>query len=178
MNELIEMAIRAKKGSAEDFVRMIRLYEKTLHRIAFGMLRSDEDAADAIQETIIAAFRQIHQLQEPRYAQTWLVRILINHCNGMLKRRNQVIPLYDNDAVIGTLTDRPSEDRLDLYHAIGLLSPDQREVIILHYLEDMPLKEIGKLLQLSEGTIKSRLYRARERLALLMKEPEQEEGML
>ncbi len=176
MNELIETAIRARQGSADDFVRMIRQYENTMYRIAYGMLRSDEDAADAIQETIIAAFRQIHQLQEPRYAQTWLVRILINHCNGMLKRRSQVISLYDN--VIGTLTDRPSEDRLDLYHAIGLLGPDQREVIILHYLEDMSLKEIGKLLQLSEGTIKSRLYRARERLALLMKEPAQEEGML
>ncbi|WP_027086094.1 sigma-70 family RNA polymerase sigma factor [Cohnella panacarvi] len=178
MNELIEMIIRARQGSKDDFVRMIRLYEKTMYRIAFGMLRSDEDAADAIQETIMAAFRQIHQLQEPRYAQTWLVRILINHCNGMLKRRSQVIPLYDNDAVTGSSTEHPSDDRLDLYHAIGLLGPDQREAIILHYLEDMPLKEIGELLQLSEGTIKSRLYRARERLALFMKEPAQEEGML
>lgn len=178
MNELIEIVIRARQGSEDDFVRMIRQYEKTLYRIAFGMLRSDEDAADAIQETIIAAFRQIYQLQEPRYAQTWLVRILINQCNGMLKRKSHVIPLYDNDAVTGQSTDHPSEDRLDLYHAIGMLGPDQREVIILHYLEDMPLKEISSLLQLSEGTIKSRLYRARERLALLMNEPAQEEGVL
>ncbi|MBD3921840.1 sigma-70 family RNA polymerase sigma factor [Paenibacillus sp. PR3] len=157
---------------------MIRMYEKTLYRVAFGMLRSDEDAADAIQETIIAAFRQIHQLQEPRYAQTWLVRILINQCNGMLKRKSQVIPLYENDAVPAPTIDGQSEDKLDLYHAIGLLVPEQREVIMLHYLEDMPLKEIGDLLQLSDGTIKSRLYRAREKLAMLLKGPVQEEGLL
>lgn len=178
MNELIDIVVRARQGSKDDFVRIIRLYEKTLYRVAFGMLRSDEDAADAIQETIVAAFRQIHQLQEPRYAQTWLVRILINQCNGMLKRKSQVIPLYENDAVTIPTTDHPSEDKLDLYHAIGLLGPEQREVIMLHYLEDMPLKEIGELLQLSDGTIKSRLYRAREKLAMLLKEPVQEEGML
>ncbi|WP_164779509.1 RNA polymerase sigma factor [Paenibacillus kobensis] len=178
MDDIITIVMKAQEGSKDDFVRMIRKFEKTMYRVAFGILRSDEDAADAIQETIVAAYRQIRQLREPRYAQTWLVRILINQCNGMRKRNERVVALYEMDNLYADNDNRTSEDKLDLYDAIGVLSAEQREVIMLHYLEDMPLRDIGEMLQLSEGTIKSRLYRAREKLALLLCEPVRGEGLL
>lgn len=178
MDKLIAIVMNAREGSKDDFVRMIRSFEKTMYRVAVGILRSDEDAADAIQDTIVAAYRQIHQLREPQYAQTWLIRILINECNGIRKRKERVVALYEPERACADSAGRLSEEKLDLYDAIGMLPGEQREVIILHYLEDMPLKAMGEMLRLSEGTIKSRLYRAREKLALLLNGPVQEEGML
>lgn len=178
MDDIAAIVTKANLESKDDFVRMIRAYEATMYRVAWGMLRTDEDAADAIQESIITAFRQIGQLREPRYAKTWLIRILINECNAMLNRKRQVVPLYGNGEAAPQSHPRSSEDKLDLYDAIGTLVWEQREVIMLHYLEDMPLKEVGELLQISEGTVKSRLYRAREKLALLLRDPLQEEGLL
>ena len=83
--DLVNQAIQ---GDREAFIRLIRDIENSLYNTAKSMLRKEEDVADAIQETILNAYKSVHTLREPRYFKTWLFRILINECNTMLSRRS------------------------------------------------------------------------------------------
>jgi RNA polymerase sigma-70 factor (ECF subfamily) len=75
----------AQKGSKDAFVRLITAAEKSMYRVAKAILKSDNECADAIQESILKAFKSVGGLREPQYFKTWLIRILINECKVILK---------------------------------------------------------------------------------------------
>ncbi|MDR6720805.1 sigma-70 family RNA polymerase sigma factor [Paenibacillus sp. 2003] len=157
--DLVNQAIQ---GDREAFIRLIRDIENSLYNTAKSMLRKEEDVADAIQETILNAYKSVHTLREPRYFKTWLFRILINECNTMLSRRS----------LSTAYAEVPSEkrehsspyDEVDMREAVDRLEESKRIVVVLHYFEDLSLRQVADTLNISESAVKMRLTRARQEL--------------
>jgi RNA polymerase sigma-70 factor, ECF subfamily len=160
--------ILAKKGNEESFVRLIESCELSLYRVARGLLSNDSDCADAIQETILKSFRSIRKLKQPKYFKTWITRILINECHNILRKKQTVVPVEDIEYY---LSDRFLGDPAQsISEAIGELDEKHRAPVILYYYEDFSVKEIAELLEISTGTVKSRLNRARAKLSVYLSE--------
>ncbi|RUS45169.1 RNA polymerase sigma factor [Cohnella sp. AR92] len=162
--EWIDDVKQAQKGDQSAFVRLMRSFETVLYQTAKAFFHGDEDCADAMQETVLRAYRSLSGLKEPAYFKTWLVRIHINECKRMLQSRKVYVPLTDgmdpqvNEAGYVVMEIREMVDRLEA---------PLRTVIRLYYYGDLTVKEIAEQLSLPEGTVKSRLHRARELLASL-----------
>lgn len=164
--ERIEDVKLAQKGNKDAFVKLITAAEKSMYRVARAILKSDNECADAIQEAILKAYKSIGGLREPQYFKTWLTKILINECNRILRNNRKVIPIEEYMDQAYTLD--PYE-KLEIQEAVSSLEDEFRIVVILFYFEDMTIKDIAKMLDIPEGTVKSRLSRARERLSKQLK---------
>lgn len=152
----------AKKGNKEVFCRIIENNKNQLYRIAKGILGAEYDIEDALQETTLKAWLQISNLKKEEYFKSWLIRILINECYGVLRRRKKVIPLEEIKHLESY--DINSGEKVDLWDALSLLSDEFRAVIVLFYYEDLSYRDIAGILNISEGTVKSRLFRAKTKL--------------
>ncbi|RXT07290.1 sigma-70 family RNA polymerase sigma factor [Ammoniphilus sp. CFH 90114] len=153
---------------------IIREVEGSLYRVAKGILYSDMDCADAIQETIIKAYSSIEGLKNEKYFKTWITRILINKCRDLLATKKKVVPVYEiNEGVV----DLNISQKIEVWEAIQNLKEEMRVVIILYYIEGWSLKETAELLDIAEGTVKSRLARARVQLASYFDHPMEQRGV-
>ncbi|RDI45736.1 RNA polymerase sigma factor [Falsibacillus pallidus] len=150
----------AKIGDNEAFSTLIHENKRNLYRIAKAMLYQELDIEDAIQYTILSAYQNIKKLKKDEYFRTWLIRILINHCNNILRLRKRTISLEELSFPSASYEDTYKD--MDLQEAIFSLKEDLRIVIILFYYEDLPSKDIAKLLKVPEGTVRSRLSIARK----------------
>lgn len=155
---------KAKKGDGEAFVTLVKQYEDVLYNTAIRMLYNEEDAADALQDTIVQAYEKIHTLRHNAYFNTWIYRILLNQCNQILNKRKNLIEfnvhLHSKEA-------SQQEKNLTLEEALNHLSPHYKTAFTLYYVHELTTKEIGEFLGEPEGTIKSRLSRGK---ALLRKQ--------
>lgn len=84
---------RAQRGDRDAFVRLIEEHKLSMTRTALAVLHDEEDAADAIGETVLIAFAKLHTLREPKYFKTWLTRVLLYNCFGILRLRQGLAPL-------------------------------------------------------------------------------------
>jgi RNA polymerase sigma-70 factor, ECF subfamily len=158
-----ELAI---KGDKEAFVYLINEHRLSLYRIAKGILKDDYRVEDAISNTIIKAFENIKKLKKAEYFKTWLIRILINECNSILKKEKRILYLEDSvkeEAYIDLY------ENIDLINAIETLDNDLKLVTILYYFEDIEQKEIAKIINTKEGTVRTKLFRARKKLYEILK---------
>lgn len=142
----------------EEFTRAVLEYESTLYRVAKSMLGSEADCADAAQNALLRAWERLHTLRDPAYFKTWLTRILINECRAMLRQRARFVPL-EEEAAEGEIA--PERDS-GLYEAVMGLDVKYRVPFMLYYIEGFRTREIASMLKLPEGTVKTRLRRARE----------------
>ncbi|GFZ30837.1 RNA polymerase subunit sigma-24 [Clostridium zeae] len=158
-----KLILKAQKGDSEAFIEAINYILPQLYKIAKTRLNSEEDIGDAIQDTIISAFENISTLKNLEFFKTWVVRILINKCNDIYKKNNKVVYLetLDNCSEIHCSSNDAAIDKIDIQDAIKHLSKDYQNTINLYYGSGFTTKEIGQILNESEGTIKSRLSRAR-----------------
>ena len=137
--------------------------ERQMYVTAKGILKNDQDCGDAIQETIVKAFSKIQTLKKDNYAKTWLIRILINECHNILRKRKNQVSLEDVEWEIGGKT-QGKKDYSELYQAVSSLKEDLRMPIVLYYIEDFSVKEIAQILGITEGAVQKRLARARRKL--------------
>jgi RNA polymerase sigma-70 factor (ECF subfamily) len=150
----------------QTFATQVTEMERSLYRVARGCLNDGADCADAVQEALLRAWEKRDNLREPRYFHTWLTRILINVCKAMLKKSRRTQPTDP-----AALPDTPrGEDPPSLADALTALEPRDRAPLILHYLEGYSIPEIAHLLRAPQGTVKCRLYRARKKLKLAIRE--------
>lgn len=163
MDERFENEVlQAQKGNKEAFTSLISACRHSMYRVAISILHSTDLTGDAIQDTILKAYNSIHSLREPKYFKSWLIRILINQCNYILRQQRKVVPLTE---VLEPSYASSFTSDLELREAILCLKKEYRIVIILFYFEDMPLKEISEVLEIPLGTVKNKLFRARNELA-------------
>lgn len=141
--------------------------ERLMFHVSWSMLRREADCADAVQEALTRAWQKRNSLHSPEKFKPWLIRILINTCNDIL-RQQQKHPLLAKEEAIRE--EAEPEDPLSVREAVECLKPEWRIVILLHYMEGCSVHEIAQMLHLPEGTVKSRLMYARKRLCMLMKE--------
>lgn len=152
---------KAKKGDGEAFIQLVSQYELTLYRTAKRLGLKDEDIADLIQDTILTAFEKITILKEAKYFNTWICRILLNNCYRFMKKNQRTVLL---DTV--TLNELQHQDNhsLEFDEALESLSENHRIALTLYYVNELTTREISEFLHESEGTIKSRISRAKQQL--------------
>lgn len=163
--DVSDLVSKSKIGDGEAFSTLIKAYEKDLYRVAIAILKNDDDALDCIQDTILKAYESIGKLKKEEYFKTWLIKILINSCNTLINKRKRVIPIKEAFKEDGY---RDNTEKIEINEFVDKLEEELRVLVILYYFEDLSVKDISKYLKIPEGTIKSRLSRAREKLKTLM----------
>lgn len=141
-----------------DFAARVVEQTDRMYRIAWTLLRNDEDCRDAMQEAALRAWEKRHTLREEKYFATWLTRILINEAYAIQRRRKRLVPL--EDAV--NLSAQPKDTTLSF--ALQSLPEKLRLPLVMHALEGMSYEEIGKVLRLPHSTIAGRIHRAKQQL--------------
>lgn len=132
--------------------------EATLYRISKTMLSDESDCEDAVSEAILNAYINLDSLRNENYFKTWLVRILINECNKILRSRKRFTMLTEETAAYN------DPEYFDLYNEIKHLKSNLRITVMLYYIEGYSVEEIKNILKIPAGTIKSRLSRGRKLL--------------
>ena len=157
--ELLQLIRKARSKDPDAFSSLIYFYMKDLYRVAISILMNDEDAADAIQDTILGCWEKLHTLKQEKYFKTWLTRILINHCYDMWKKQQRMTPMEDYEEPV-------AEDQynVELKEALGQLDEKYRIVMVLYYSEGYQTGEIAELLEIPRSTVQTRLQRGREKL--------------
>lgn len=160
MHKLIEKAVQ---GDADAFLELMERNSLSMYKVARGILKNDNDVADAIQDTILSSFEKIHTLQKAEYFKTWLIRILINECNQILRHYKKVNPLEK-------MPETPRHDKslaeFEFKEMLGQVDEKYRVILVLYYEQGFKISEIAELLELNENTVKTRLVRAREQIRL------------
>lgn len=156
----------AQRGDKAAFTRLIKEMQGSLYRVAKGILKDDADCADALQEGITKGYLRLNQLQDPKLFKTWMTRIVMNQCYDMIKKGKKIVLMESVEDKRNVVDQK--KDYYELEEALDQLQEDHRIVITLFYYEDYSISEISEMLEVKEGTVKSRLNRARKRLAELM----------
>lgn len=165
MNTVNTLVRRARRGDAEAFIALIEECKMTLRRVALGYLRNEEDVADAMQDTILDAYEHIGSLKKEEYFKTWIVRILINRCTKRY-RQNQH-KAYLEDYSEEAQNDIGKAD-VEFHEMLSTLPDDSRVIFQLYYGEQFTIREIAKILDMNENTIKSKLHRGKEQLRVAL----------
>ena len=158
----LELIKKAKQGYVNEIGQIILENMQTLYRVAFGILRTEDEINDAISNTTVIVFEKIHTLKNEEYFKTWLTRILINECYKIYNQNKKIVYLETYDQEKLTYNDEYVDD--DIKNIVRKLDKDLKEIVILYYFEDFSVKEIAKIMKIPEGTVKSRLSRARREL--------------
>lgn len=162
MEELVE---KAKKNDEMAFDELINLIKKELYLIAKSKLKNDDDIADAIQETILKCFQNIHKLRNIKYFKTWVIKILINECNKIYRKKEKYkISLENNEMENYLKSDEKYDENIDFYILISKLELDEQLILTLYYYVGYTTKEISKILKKNENTIRSKINRAKYKL--------------
>ncbi|MDY3691615.1 MAG: sigma-70 family RNA polymerase sigma factor [Dysosmobacter sp.] len=157
------------KLDKETFSALVIQNQETLFHTAKAILRSDEDAEDAVQEAVCAAFERRESLREADKFRPWLLRILVNKCYDTCRRRRPTVDLEDVADYLPAKSQDHTE-RLTLWQAVMALSGDLRAVVTLFYYDGLSIREISGALGISEAAVKTRLSRGRAKLRQLLEE--------
>ena len=156
--------------TAAEFSEQVLKIESMLYRVAYGLLLNRTDCADAVQEALLRAWEKRRTLKDESLFRTWLVRILINECYTLLRRRKRAIPLDEIPEPAA-----PPDANRELHDAIARLDKTFRLPVVLHYMEGYSVSEVASMLHLPVGTIKTRLFKARKLLRLQLIDEDQAE---
>jgi RNA polymerase sigma-70 factor, ECF subfamily len=153
-------------GDTESFLKLMDGQKARLYRIARTYLKNEQDVLDALQETSLRAYQGIANLKDASLFQTWLTRILLNCCNDEYRRRKRR-DFFTQVKLIGTSQpafSSGSDLKITLEEAVRDLPERQKQIIILKYTQQYTLSEIAVILGCPEGTVKTGLHKALERL--------------
>ncbi|EGT3616394.1 sigma-70 family RNA polymerase sigma factor [Clostridium perfringens] len=171
-NELSEMKLikESIKGNKESFGILIKNNKEYLYKMAFLYVKDEQDALEVIHETVYRAFLNIEKLKKAKFFNTWITRILINVSIDFFKRKGKSEILDESTPVIKEKVEISTEEKIDLYNAIDLLNDNYKTVIIMMYFNDMKIKDIAKVMDIPENTVKTYLRRAKQALGEVLKE--------
>ena len=173
----------AQRGDMPAFEELVARHRDKIYARAFSMMRSEEDAVDLSQEAWVKGWQRLKQFQGDSSFVTWMTRIVINLCLDQLRKhkrqRAESIESLEEESggverQMPVITPNPTaglerqELRTRIDKALGQLSYEHRTVLILHEFEELEYKEIAKRMECSIGTVMSRLFYARRKMANLM----------
>ena len=172
--QLVELAV---SGETEAFSEIVKRWERKIFALCYGMLNSDADARDALQETFIAAYRNLANFRGDAKVSSWLHRIAVNQCLTIKRRAKTRSEDFLDESEAGEdrtfiapakfspLRTAEQTERLNLVRqAVQSLPDDLRQIVILKEFEEMTFQQISETLELPLSTVKSRLYTALKQL--------------
>ncbi len=170
-----EFVLQSIEGDHQAFSELVERHQQAVFNLSYRMLGDSYEAEDAAQEVFLRAYRHLRRYDLERPFKTWLLAIASNHCIDRLRKRRfsklSIDELLPSHPALASREPGPEEsvvrhERQDrLQNFLEELSPKYRAVIVLHYWYDMSCNEIAEILNTQEGTVKSRLFRARQTLA-------------
>ena len=152
-SDKMENLIETKKDSLETFENLVSTVKLKLYKTAMSILKNDDDACDAIQETLLSAYKNIDKLKNKHFFSTWIIRIIMDE-------NSSYYDMYKEDSI--------------LENVLNQIDKDLKLVTVLYYYDDFPIKEISEIINIPEGTVKSRLSRARTQIYDILKKEEGE----
>jgi len=170
----LELVRRARNGDERACHQLVDRHADPMFRLAYVLAGNAADAEDIVQETFSAAFRALAAFRERSSVRTWLNGILVRRAARLrrFRRTHKTVSLDAGGnavyAVGGTTRSKSSaesvEVRLDVNAALGILSSEHRQVVVLREFQGMTYREIAEVLRIPQGTVESRLHRARREL--------------
>lgn len=174
-----------REGDMTALAILVEKYKRLVYRVAIQITRNHEDANDVMQDTFLKVYESIHTFRKDAAFETWLYRIVVNHAMNLVKRRERrrESPLSATSEMeihpdLRRTADLANNPHLDaerrerqrwVTEAVNRLPTKQRTVVILHEFEGLTHPEIASILNCSEGTVRSRLHYARQKLRDLLK---------
>jgi RNA polymerase sigma-70 factor (ECF subfamily) len=176
-----DIIARCRKGDVDAFEVMVKMYQGKMFNIAYRIIGDADDAAEAVQDAFVAAYRNLHAFEQRSRFSTWLYAITVNtsrnRMSQVMARKARETHSLDDPATPDTVkagrepaSGEPSpldqltrkEQQAKIQECLNMLEPEFREVIVLRDIQGFAYEEIGTMLGLAAGTVKSRLFRARE----------------
>src|SRR5215468_7234515 len=185
-----ELVRSAQKGDMGAFEELVARHRDKIYARALSMMRNEEEAIDLSQEAWVKGWQRLQQFQGESSFVTWMTRIVINLCLDQLRKqkrqRTESIEAMDEESggverQMPVVTVNPTaglergELRQRIDKALGQLSYEHRTVLVLHEFEELEYKEIAKVMACSIGTVMSRLFYARRRMAAILSDLKKEE---
>jgi RNA polymerase sigma-70 factor (ECF subfamily) len=160
-------------GDAEAYALLVARYQDEYFRYAVRMLRSRDDADEALQSAFLRAFRSLAHCRDPERFGAWLHQIVVNECRSKATRRGRRERRFvrDDDALNGALANHPAEAealREEIERALDRLPIDQREAFLLKHVEGLQYEEMEKITGAGKSALKMRVKRACDRLRELL----------
>jgi|ERR1700692_744384 len=173
-SEDLELIHRSQAGDTGAFGELVTRYRTKIFNMIYGIVGNENDAWDLAQEGFLKAWRSIHRFQGRSSFYTWLYRITINVTIDSLRRRCHRREVELDDAIPSLLPGpgvsyERAEIREQVYAALAQLSPEDRTVIVLKEIEDLQCQEIADMLNVSIGTVLSRLFYGRRKLQSILR---------
>lgn len=150
------------------FCRSVQGAKESMFRLAWAILRNEADCEDAAQNAVLKAYEKLPTLRDKNSFVPWLLKILQRECFNILKKRGNTVPLLEE-------REPPAEEAPEAGEVQSLfcaLPPGERAAIVLHYYEGMSVRDIAKLMDVREGTVKSWLSRGRNHLKDILEKKE------
>ncbi len=170
--DIKQKVMESKNGNIDSFIELLTAKQDTLFKIAFTYSQNPYDAEDSLSEASIKAFDKIKQLREPEKFYKWYTTLLINLCRARYKRQKRELENIDR-SIRTDLMERVApdfseavENKLLVEKIFQSLKHDERDLLVLRFMDDYTIKEIAEIMQVAEGTIKSRLYRTLKKIKI------------
>lgn len=161
---MIQLVKRAMQSDTDAFLELMEQNSQAMYKVAWAVLKNNEDVADAVQDTILTCYEKLHTLRKPELFKTWMTRILLNHCYQIRNHYKSLnmeadmpeVSFYDNSLA-----------ELEFKQMLNRLDEKYRVVLVLFYVEELKISEIAGILGINENTVKTRLSRAKEKVKKL-----------
>ena len=132
---------KAIKGNDKAFLKVINDIKEQIYRTAFAYVKEEDMALEIVQEVVYRAYKSIKGLKEPKYFNTWIIRIAINVSTDFYNKKSKIVYM-ENEKVLDKLQEK------------------YKKVVILKYFDDLTFKQIAEVLEIPESTVKTNLYKA------------------
>lgn len=178
-----ELINKVQVGDEKAFEELVYTYQHKVYSVAMGMMKNEQDAYDAAQETFIRVFRSIGGLKGDSALFTWIYRITMNVCLDQLRKRTKEDNTYslsdgEDEIQIPSKDETPEQNleknlkKQEVRKAVSNLGEEMQAAIVLRYMKELSYEEIAEVLEVSIGTVKSRIFRARKALKKLLEQNE------
>ena len=189
-----ELVRRFKEGDQNAYSEIVRRYQNRVYTMCLRWMKDPHIAEEVAQDVFLALFRALERFRGDAQLSTWIYRVVVNHCkNRRLYRQRRHVNKHeslegerDDDmparqiASDGPGTDaftHQSEAQVLVQEGLARLDEEQRQIIVLRDVQDLSYEEIGEILDLPRGTVKSRLHRARAQLASVLSDKIKKEDL-
>lgn len=171
MNDITLVTQVAVFGNRRAFDSLLRKYQSQVRRFLLSLTLGDGQLADDLaQDTFIKAYTCLHQFQARSRFSTWLFRIAYNVFYDYTRRQHPVADVDGAEAMGKSCPIANDTERMDIYHALALLSENERTCITLQIIEGEPIDRIVEITDMAQGTVKSHLFRGKQKLSTFLRQ--------
>lgn len=158
----------AKSGNKEAFENLVNMYQKKLYIIAQSRIEKEEDIKDVIQDTLLQAYINIDSIKKSTSFNGWITQILLNNCSSIFRGNKRVVYSYEelkNETCAATEDKfNAIESTTDVFSIVERLPEQDKTLLMMHFSDGYTTKEISKMLNINESTVRTKIRRYRKKI--------------